>query len=257
MLSCGRGIRPKQSVQYMHNLRWTQLQRVLTLLAAVLVVKVTISIVLEYRLYFPANFASDFLRGRESHFTGNYQWAFYAHILCGPCSLILGLLLMSESFRIRFQKWHRRLGKIQIALVVLVLAPSGLWMAPYAQTGLFAAIGFSGLAIATECCALFGWRSAVKRQFAAHRLWMQRCFLLLCSAVVLRLIGGLTAVTHVGVTWSYPLAAWASWIVPLALFELGREVHRTLTTRAMIGAPQNLPSAAALSLPAIDINARR
>ena len=71
------------------------------------------------------------------------------------------------------------------------------------------------------------------------------------------LIGGLAAVTHIGVTWSYPLAAWTSWIVPLALFESGRAVIRTQKTRGITGPSQNFPSTAALSLPAIDINARR
>jgi hypothetical protein len=73
--------------------------RILTLLTCLLIVKVTISVILGYRDYFPANFASDFLRGRQSHFWGSYQWAFYAHIVAGPVSLILGLMLISEQFR--------------------------------------------------------------------------------------------------------------------------------------------------------------
>src|SRR5581483_8443533 len=115
-------------------------------------------------------------------------------------------------FRLRFPQWHRTLGKTQILLVLLLLTPSGLWMAYYAETGAIAAVGFSLLAIATGLCALFGWRSAVNRRFAEHRRWMWRCFLLLCSAVVIRLIGGLTLVTGYGGDWSYPLVAWASWL---------------------------------------------
>ena len=57
------------------------------------------------------NFASDFLRGREGHFFGVYQWAFYTHILSGPVSLILGLILIGERSRARFPKWHRYLGR--------------------------------------------------------------------------------------------------------------------------------------------------
>jgi hypothetical protein len=83
-----------------------------------------------------------------------------------------------------------------------------------------AASGFALLAVATGACAFFGWRAAVQRRFADHRQWMLRCYLLLCSAVVLRLIGGLASVTHIGGEWSYPLAAWASWLVPLAGFEM-------------------------------------
>jgi hypothetical protein len=49
---------------------------------------------------------------------------------------------------------------------------------------------------------------------------MWRCYLLLCSAVVLRLIGGLATVTGVAAPWFDPLAIWLSWLVPLAAFEL-------------------------------------
>ncbi len=57
------------------------LQRTLSLLTALLILKVTCSAVLKYRDYFPPNFESDFLRGRESDFAGSYHWAFYFHII--------------------------------------------------------------------------------------------------------------------------------------------------------------------------------
>ena len=79
-------------------------ERILTLLAGVLILKVTTSVVSNYHNYFPPNFASDFLRGRERHFLGVYQWAFYAHILSGPVSLILGLILIGERSRSPFSE---------------------------------------------------------------------------------------------------------------------------------------------------------
>ena len=183
---------------------------------------------LGYRDYIPPNFDSDFLSGRQSYFAGAYQWAFYADIVSGPVSLILGLILISEPFRTRFPKWHRSMGKVQAGVVLLLLAPSGLWMAYYAQTGTVAGIGFSLLAIATGMCVLAGWRSAVKRRFAEHRRWMLRCFLLLCSAVIVRIIGGLATVAAVEDSWIYPLTAWGSWLVPLAAFELTGAIRRRL-----------------------------
>lgn len=65
-----------------------------------------------------------------------------------------------------------------------------------------------------------GWRAAAGRRFEEHRRWMWRCFLLLCSAVVVRLVGGLATVTGVDADWVYPLTAWASWLAPLAAFEI-------------------------------------
>ncbi len=63
------------------------------------------------------------------------------------------------------------------------------------------------------------WRRAVQRNFPKHRYWMTRCFVMLCSAVVLRLISGAATVFGADAIWTYPLAAWAAWIVPLCSLE--------------------------------------
>jgi hypothetical protein len=200
--------------------------RLLAILASLLILKVTLSVIVGYREYVPPNFRSDFLIGRESYFFGAYQWAFYTHIVVGPMTLLVGLVLVSDRFRTRFPRWHRTLGKLQGLVVLLLLVPSGLWMARYAQTGAVAGAGLAALAVATAVCVLFGWRAAVQRRFAEHRRWMWRCFLLLCSAVVLRLMGGFVTVTGIGEEWGYPMAAWVSWLGPLAVYELSRIAKR-------------------------------
>jgi uncharacterized membrane protein len=204
----------------MPNVRSTQLKSLLAFLAGLLILKVAAAVMLGYQNYFPPNFSSDFLHGREDYFFGGYQWTFYAHIASGPVSLVLGLILISERFRLRLPKWHRRLGRIQVASILFLVAPSGLWMASYAQAGAAAAVSFALLAILTAWCAACGWKAAVQRRFAVHRRWMRRCFLLLCSAIVLRLLGGLATVAGVRAAWFDPLASWACWIAPLAAYEL-------------------------------------
>jgi Predicted membrane protein (DUF2306) len=194
--------------------------RVLVFLAVVLVLKVIAIVLSNYHNYIPPSFASDFLHGRESYFFGAYQWAFYTHIVSGPVSLILGLILIGERTRAGFPKWHRYLGRFQVASVLLLVTPSGLWMAYHAAAGPVAAVGLAALAIATAICVSFGTTSAVTRRFADHRRWMYRCYLLLCSAVVLRLIGGLGTVAGVSAPWFDPVATWMSWLVPLSAFEL-------------------------------------
>jgi hypothetical protein len=69
-----------------------------------------------------------------------------------------------------------------------------------------------------------GWKAAVEGRLADHRQWMGRLFMLLCSAVVIRMIGGLATVAGFDALWLYPLSAWASWLVPLVAFELSQSV---------------------------------
>ncbi len=231
------------------RLTWRQ---VLCGLVGLLIVKVTIGVVLRYRDYFPPNFDAEFLWGRDSYFWGAYAAAFYAHVLTGPLTLLLGLVLMAEPLRMRFPQWHRSLGKVQAALVLLVLAPSGLAMACWA--GATAGIPLAFLALGTAGCVGLGWRAAVRRRFAEHRRWMTRCFALLCSAVVLRVIGGLLRVTGLEGAWSYPLAVWASWLLPLAAVEWSN--WRTSIRQSVAAQPVRVQSASASSLPAIETRAR-
>jgi uncharacterized membrane protein len=211
------------------------LPRFIAFLAAVLVCKVTVSVMLGYVNYFPPNFNSDFLLGREQYFWGAYAWAFYVHIASGPLSLILGTLLIAERFRRSAPAWHRRLGRVQMVCILLFVAPSGLWMAWYAATGAVAAAGLGSLSIATAACAAMGWRAAVARRFADHRRWMWRTYLLLCSAVVIRMIGGLATVCEFDAPWLYPLSAWASWLTPIFVFELLDRIPRNGVVVARYG----------------------
>lgn len=195
---------------------WT----VLVIAVCALILKVTVVVVMNYRDYLPPNFEADFLQGRDSYFWDGYHLAFYTHIAAGPWTLIVGMLLLSDHFRIRYRKWHRGLGRIQTAVVLVMIVPSGFWMAMYAATGTVARAGFASLALATGLCVYQGWKSAIARQFENHRRWMLRCYILLCSAVVLRLTAGFFIVTDFDAEWIYPASAWTSWLVPLAFFEM-------------------------------------
>jgi hypothetical protein len=167
----------------MNGRRDAKLILLLQLALCLLGARVLLAILVSYGDYFPPDFTSDFLQGRELHFQGLYRGAFYLHLISGPAALLLGSLLLSQQLRLRFPRLHPVLGRLQIAVILLGVTPSGLWMAGYAKSGMIAGWGFGVLAVATGGCAALGWKAAMARQFDAHRRWMVRCFVLLCSAM--------------------------------------------------------------------------
>lgn len=201
-------------------------KRVVVAAALVVIVKVTCEVVLGYRRYLPPDFAADFLYGRQAYFHGAYQWAFYPHIAGGPLALALGTLLVGDWFRLRWPEWHRRLGRLHVLNVLFVVAPSGLWMAFYAAAGWVGTASFVLLSSLTSLTAALGWRAAVLRRFAEHRTWMWRCYVLLCSAVVIRVLGGFGTVAGVTASWWDPASTWVCWVVPLAVLEASRKPSR-------------------------------
>lgn len=204
----------------MKKQRATQLASLLKVIAVILILKTLASVLLNYRNYIPPNFDNGFLLGRDRYFWHGYHWAFYLHLASGPSALILGLLLMSDRFRVQFPGWHRRLGRVQAINLLLFLVPSGFVMAFHAAQGPSAGLGFALLALATALSVSLGWRTALQRRFAPHRRWMQRCFILLCSAVLVRVNGGLGEIAGITSDWYYLQAAWTTWLVPLFIFEL-------------------------------------
>lgn len=200
--------------------RIRRLKKIAALLSALLLLKVLLAIVVEYRWYFPANFDSAFLTGRREFFTGVYRAAFYTHILSGPLAVLLGSFLMLSGGRSRYRSMHRRAGRAQMAIVFLAIVPSGLVMASEALAGPVAGAGFASLSLATAACAVAAIQSARRRRFLSHRRWATRCFLLLCSPLLLRVFSGAAIVMEHESEWFYRLNAWLSWLIPLAIYEI-------------------------------------
>lgn len=197
------------------------LARALGWLAALLILRVLVVILSNYPDYFPPNFDSLFLQGREATFVGAYKPAFYIHIFSGPIVLLLGLILLSSSIRIHHSGWHRILGRVQVIVLLLFVLPSSVVMSRNAFGGWPAGLSFLLLSIATAGCAIAGISHARRHQYEQHRRWMLRCYILICSAVVLRLASG--AAETIGAAnpeQAYAIAAWSSWLVPIAMFEL-------------------------------------
>jgi small-conductance mechanosensitive channel len=196
------------------------LSRFVRPLAAAVVLIVLGKTLLAYVHYLPPNFSSGFLHGRKEYFFDGYHMAFYAHIISGPLALLLGTILISDTFRRQWPLWHRFLGRLEVVVVLVAVAPSGLWMARHAVGGPIAAAGLVVLAVLTSACTALGWRAAVRRRFREHERWMWRTYLLLSSTIILRIIGGIATVTGVSATWFDPAAVWVSWVAPIAIHEL-------------------------------------
>jgi uncharacterized membrane protein len=197
------------------------LTAILRWVVVVLVLRVLVSILSNYPDYFPPNFDSTFLLGRERTFPGVYEVAFNVHLVASPVVLVLGLVLLSETVRRRFGRLHRRLGWVQIVLLLAFVLPSSLVMARRAIGGWPSGASFMLLTVATAVCAVAGVIEARRKRFDRHRRWMLRCSVLICSAVVLRLISGVVGLFEVSnPEGAYTISAWASWLVPLAVFEV-------------------------------------
>lgn len=197
------------------------------MLLTILALHVLGQILINYADYFPPNFDSSFLIGREAYFHGIYSLAFYIHILVGPVALLSAIALIHTAFRQRFRLLHYWMGRIQVINVVVLLAPTGAVMALHAYGGPIATVAFLLLSALTAVSAVASVYHAVAGNFSRHRTWAIRNLICLGSPVVLRLSSGAFIVLGVESEYTYRFVAWSSWLVPLIIYE----THRTLTRR--------------------------
>ena len=131
------------------------------------------------------------------------------HIFSGPVVLLNGLILLSDTVRRRHGGLHRWLGRVQVVVLLLLVLPSSVVMSRHAFGGWPAGLSFLLLSAATAGCAIVGVVHARRRRYDRHRRWMLRSYVLICSAVALRLISGAAGLVGVpSPEAAYIVAAW-------------------------------------------------
>src|SRR5436305_12483938 len=106
-------------------------------------------------------------------------------------------------------------------MLLLFVLPSSVAMSRHAFGGWPAGLSFLLLSAATASCGIIGVVHACRNRYDRHRRWMLRSYVLICSAVALRLISGAAGLVGVpSPEHAYLLAAWGSWLFPLAACEI-------------------------------------
>ncbi|MCY2977701.1 MAG: DUF2306 domain-containing protein [Planctomycetota bacterium] len=195
---------------------WAFLKSVL----AFFVLMIGASIVVPYVTYFPPNFEKGFLIGKEGYFYSVYALGFYAHIISAPLVLLIGLIQTSHYVRQRTMQLHRTLGTVYACLVLFLMVPGALTIATKAYGGWVSATAFISLSLLTWVFTFIGWKQAKAGLFFSHARWMKRSFILVCSAVVLRILAVESSKWDVVPEVAYPLIAWLSWVPSLCVFEI-------------------------------------
>lgn len=182
---------------------------------------VSLAIVSSYTFYVPPNFEEGFLVGRKSYFFATpYAIGFYAHIIGAPIALISGTFQLNRHILQRLPRLHRILGRITIFSTMLLASPGGLIMAFGTNSGRNATLCFVLMSLLTFWFACMTWRTAVARNFKSHRRWASRCYVMLSSAIVLRVIDLFLRGQGVPGPSSYGISIWLSWLPGMLVLEI-------------------------------------
>ena len=140
------------------------------------------------------------------------------HVLGGGIVLLIGGFQFSQKLRRNYAVFHRNLGRVYLVLVALGGVGS-LMLAPQADGGLVAKIGFFMLGVLWLFSAWQAYAAIRRGDVAIHREWMLRNFAMTFAAVTLRIYLGVFEVSGVPFSEGYPVVAWLSWVPNLILVE--------------------------------------
>ena len=150
-----------------------------------------------------------------------WRTAFYFHIFGGMLALSIGPFQFVKYLRNKFLKLHRALGKIYITAILCIAAPTGFYMALFAQGGIPASIGFIVMSLLWFTTTFIAYKKIRERNVEEHKQWMIRSYAMTFSAVTLRLwVPFLSICTPMDKSHIVILTAWISWFFNLLFAEL-------------------------------------
>jgi uncharacterized membrane protein len=151
------------------------------------------------------------------------NWWVVGHLLGGITALIIGPFQFSTSFRNRYLKIHRTLGKIFIIAIII-----GSFCAIYMsftvaqQVNIPWSISLFVLALVWLVSALMAYRMIRLKRIPQHREWMIRTYVITFAFVLFRFINESSIARSLMETFEErgPTAIWLSWAVPLFITEV-------------------------------------
>lgn len=190
--------------------------------------------------------------GATARFQSEPLWrvvALYTHLLGGGLALLVGPFQFLRSFRNRWPRAHRLLGRAYLTLGIGLSGISALLIAPGIRGGLVSSIGISSLAIIWLWTGVMAYRAIRVGHMEEHREWMTRNYALTFAAVMLRLWIIVLMVSQQGSLDTvyggnrdllfdevYRVVMWLSWVPNLLFAEYWinrRRVRLAATARVM------------------------
>lgn len=158
----------------------------------------------------------------KQEFISDKAWmvAFYIHISSSILVVFTGPFQFVKALRNKFLRLHRVLGKIYVGAILFLAAPSGFYMALYANGGVGAQIGFTILSLLWFVFTYWAYKSIKAKKISAHKKWMIRSYALSFSAITLRLYVPILSLGF-GLEHDFVLiiTSWVNWIPNLLVAE--------------------------------------
>ncbi|MPS71945.1 MAG: DUF2306 domain-containing protein [Chryseobacterium sp.] len=164
-------------------------------------------------IYIFVDHKNTFIGSKAPEILQSMLWkvSFFAHIIFGGLSLLVGWRQFGSGFRKRYPKIHRNIGIVYIFSVV-ISSLSGIYIGLFANGGWISALGFVGLGIIWFGTTVSSFLEIKKNNIMKHQQLMVYSYACTFAAVTLRLWFPALKSLSGDPDLSYLIVAWLCWI---------------------------------------------
>ena len=155
------------------------------------------------------------------------RWWLVAHVGGGSLALILGPFQFSATLRKRFVAVHRWMGRLYLS-GVLVASLAAIYMGLEVSPNKAFGMALEFLALAWLTTSGMAYLAVMRRQFAVHREWMIRSYVVTFGFVLFRVGTRNGILADLGRGPQAVMLAWMCWAVPLLITDVVLNWRRTL-----------------------------
>jgi len=195
-------------------------QRLVKIMAILIIALVGISIISVSINYFSPDFTRGYLSDKEEVFDGVFSIGFYTHITVAPILLLIGSF---QVFRNKKSgRLHRDLGIIYVLGVILLGGPSGIILSYFAFGGIPGKINFLFLSLLWMYFTIMSYIEIRKGNIKNHQLNTISSYALLLSAILLRIFSflAISCIDFEITPNTYTIISLLSWLPSLVLIRL-------------------------------------
>jgi hypothetical protein len=149
-----------------------------------------------------------------------YSISFYIHIFAGMFCIGSALLQFSTAIIKKRKVIHVWSGRIYVFVVLLLGAPTGMYMSFFAKGGGAEKALFMFMAISWFFFTFKGFITILQKNVLAHKNWMIRSYAMALTAVTFRVYYLILYLLNVELTRNYEVSLWISVVGNLLVAEL-------------------------------------
>lgn len=161
--------------------------------------------------YFSLSQEFSFIQERAILFARSfYKYSFYIHIFAGMLCISTALVQFSSFIIKKRKKIHTWSGRVYVIAVLLLGAPTGLYMSFFAKGSYWERVLFMFMAIYWFYTTLQGFTAILKKNVLSHKVWMVRSYSMAMTAVTFRVYYILLYYFGVDLLRNYEVSLWMS-----------------------------------------------